>query len=73
MLENWPIVDTLLGAIVVPVMTGLIIWLWKLDNRTFSMSSELLTRNEFRDEIKIVYAELVDIRKGLWRPYENPK
>ena len=73
MLENWPIIDTLLGAIVVPIMTGLIIWLWRLDNRTFSMSTELLTRNEFRDEIKVVHAELVDIRKSLWRPYENSK
>ena len=59
--EVWSIVS----VIIVPVIAGIITWIWKLDSRLFDMQSKLLGRAEFmvevhamREELSSLYTEL---------------
>ena len=51
------------NVIAVPVVGGLIIWLWKLDQRIFEISRGALTRDEFLAEMHSLRSEISELRK----------
>lgn len=70
--ELWQLVDVL-G---VPVVGGIIVWIWKLDGRVYEMRAALLSREEFlsqlratrddmRDQIQALQVEVQSMRRLL--------
>lgn len=53
------------NVIAVPVIGGIIAWLWKLDGRIFELNRGLLTRDEFLEEMRLLRSELSDLRKAV--------
>ncbi len=52
----------LINVIVVPVIVGIITWLWKLDVRQFELQGQVLKREEFLAEIRSIRDDLKRIR-----------
>ena len=59
--EVWSIVS----VIIVPVIAGIITWIWKLDSRLFDMQSKLLERAEFMVEVHAIREELSSLYTEL--------
>lgn len=56
---------TIVNVIVVPVICGVISWIWKLDQRVFELNRDVLTRDEFLAEMHSLRAELSELRKAV--------
>ncbi len=55
----------IVNVIVVPVIGGLVTWLWKLDARLYQLNRDVLTRDEFLAEMHGLRAELSELRKAV--------
>jgi len=55
----------IINIIVVPVIGGVITWLWKLEQRIFDLNRDVLTRDEFLAEMHGLRAELSELRKAV--------
>lgn len=55
----------IVNVIVVPVICGVISWIWKLDARLYQLNRDVLTRDEFLAEMHGLRAELSDLRKAV--------
>ncbi len=53
------------NVIVVPVIGGVITWLWKLEQRIFDLNRDVLTRDEFLAEMHSLRAEITEFRKAV--------
>lgn len=56
-------------VLAVPVIGGIILWIWKLDARVFDIKASLIDRDEFRSQMQEIRAELAEIRKALITGY----
>lgn len=54
-----------INIIVIPVITGIIVWLWKLDARIFDLHKTVLTREEFLEEMRGLRTEISELRKAV--------
>ena len=54
-----------INIIVIPIITGIIVWMWKLDARIFDLHKSVLTREEFLEEMRGLRAELSELRKEV--------
>lgn len=63
--------DIVINVVAVPVITGIIVWLWKLDARIFQISSTSLSRNEFKIEIQSIHNEFRTEVQGLREDLRN--
>lgn len=52
-------------VLAVPVIGGIIVWIWKLDTRVFDIKASIIGREEFRSQMQEIRAELAEIRKAL--------
>lgn len=55
----------LLNILGVPVIGGLIVWIWKLDSRIFEIRAALLDRDEFRNQMQEIRNEIAELRRIL--------
>lgn len=53
------------NVLAVPIIGGIIIWIWKLDARVFDIKASLLSRDEFRGQMQEIRSELAEIRRSL--------
>lgn len=53
------------NVLAVPVVGGIIAWIWKLDARVFEIKASLITRDEFRDQMQEIRSELTEIRRVI--------
>lgn len=59
--ELWQLVDVL-G---VPVVGGIIVWIWKLDGRVYEMRAALLSREEFLNQLRATRDDMRDQIQSL--------
>lgn len=52
-------------VLAVPIIGGIIIWIWKLDARVFDIRASIIGREEFRAQMHEIRSELAEIRKAL--------
>ncbi len=60
-----PDILQLVDILAVPIIGGIIIWIWKLDSRVFDIKASLIDRDEFRSQMLEIRTELAEIRKML--------
>ena len=60
-----PEIWNLIALILLPVITGIIAWLWKLDDRLFALHSKMLVREEFLGEMRAFREELASLQTAL--------
>jgi hypothetical protein len=54
-----------INIIIVPVISGIIVWMWKLDARIFDLHKSVLTREEFLEEMRVLRTEIAELRKEV--------
>lgn len=52
-------------VLAVPVIGGIIVWIWKLDARVFDLRASIIGREEFRVQMQELRSEIADLRKVL--------
>ena len=60
-----PEIWNLIAIVLVPIITGIIAWLWKLDDRLFALHSKMLVREEFLGEMRAFREELASLQTAL--------
>lgn len=53
------------NVLAVPVIGGIITWVWRLDARIFDIKASLIGRDEFHTQMQEIRTELTEIRKAL--------
>lgn len=53
------------SVLAVPVIGGIIVWIWKLDARVFDLRASIIGRDEFHVQMHELRAELAEIRKAI--------
>lgn len=55
----------IIDVLAIPIIGGIIIWIWKLDARVFDIKASLIGREEFRAQMMELRSELSEIRNVL--------
>jgi hypothetical protein len=61
-MADWWTFITVLG---IPVLGGIVAWLWKLDTRIFALSASMPTREEFTQQMTELRHEIAELRRTL--------
>lgn len=54
-----------IDVILVPVIGGIVVWIWKLDERVFDIRAALIGREEFRAQMQELRTEIADLRTAV--------